>query len=250
MPPHKLTPRAEYRQQEAQRVAESPSLAETFPARMERGEGRVPVMSEHSFFAITDDPASPVPRRVSVDIARCNDCHDITSAHGTANNDSIETCQTCHLADAARGGSPSAGPMDVKHFIHRIHALDDIRYPQRISNCVACHTDDGFYPVTSDSGVLATSVNRGTDEADPTDNNRESPNSAVCGVCHQSADARSHMQSNGGSFDACQESDGTLLQRVDSCGPGGDKTGTLLEESCSVCHGPGRVSDTADAHGL
>jgi len=31
MPPHKLTPRAEYRQQEAQRVAESPSLAETFP---------------------------------------------------------------------------------------------------------------------------------------------------------------------------------------------------------------------------
>lgn len=31
MPPHKLTPRAEYRQQEAQRVAESASLAETFP---------------------------------------------------------------------------------------------------------------------------------------------------------------------------------------------------------------------------
>jgi len=31
MPPNKLTPRAEYREQEAQRVAESPSLAETFP---------------------------------------------------------------------------------------------------------------------------------------------------------------------------------------------------------------------------
>ncbi|MCU0787339.1 MAG: hypothetical protein MUC91_03995 [Verrucomicrobia bacterium] len=31
MPPHKLTPRAEYRQQEAHRVNESPSLAEAYP---------------------------------------------------------------------------------------------------------------------------------------------------------------------------------------------------------------------------
>lgn len=31
MPPHKLTPRAEYREQEAQRVAESPSLSEKYP---------------------------------------------------------------------------------------------------------------------------------------------------------------------------------------------------------------------------
>ena len=143
--------------------------------------------------------------------------------------------------------------MDMKHFLHRKHAVDiDVRYPQRTSNCIACHTDDGFYPVASDSGVLATSTNRGTETTDPTDNNRIAPNSSACGVCHTSADAQVHIVQNGGSFDACQESDGSLRERVptSTCGPGGDKTGALVVESCGVCHGPGRNADVANAHRL
>jgi OmcA/MtrC family decaheme c-type cytochrome len=138
--------------------------------------------------------------------------------------------------------------MDMKHFLHRKHAVDDIRYPQRVSNCLACHTDDGFYPVSSDSGVLATSIDRGTVTTDPSDNNRITPNSAACGVCHTSADAQVHMVQNGGSFDACQEPDGTVRERVNFCGPGGDKSGALALESCGVCHGPGRGADVAEAH--
>ncbi len=58
------------------------------------------------------------------------------------------------------------------------------------------------------------------------------------------------MEALGGSFDACQELDGSLRERVNFCGPGGDKNGELISESCGNCHGPGRRSDVAVVHGL
>lgn len=222
----------------------------TFEGKVTTADATIPVTTAFSYFGITDDPMNPVPRRTSVDIERCNDCHAITSFHGTNRNNSIEACEICHVPDAARGGDPSAGPMDMKHFLHRKHAVDDIRYPQRVSNCLACHTDDGFYPVSADSGVLPASIDRGPDTVDPTDNNRLTANTAACGVCHTSADARVHIEQNGGSFAACLESDGMVRQRIDVCGPTGDKSGSLLFESCVTCHGPGRISDAAQAHGL
>ncbi len=88
------------------------------------------------------------------------------------------------------------------------------------------------------------------DNVDPTDNSRVSPNSTTCSVCHETADARAHMIANGAAFDACTETDGVTRERVDFCGAGGDKSGRLVLESCSVCHGPGRISDLATVHGL
>jgi OmcA/MtrC family decaheme c-type cytochrome len=210
--------------------------------------GRLRVPSTFFYFSITDPQNSPVPRRMSVDIQRCNDCHDPMTYHGSARNDSIEACQVCHIPDAARRSD--AGPMDMKYFVHRIHAVDaDVRYPQPLENCLACHTDDGFYPFLLSSGVLATSETRGADDTDPTDNIRFTPNSAACVVCHE--DGRSHMEDRGGWFDACQEADGTLRKNVGFCGPGGDIVDE--EESqggCGRCHGPGKFSDVAVKHGL
>lgn len=218
--------------------------------RVSSADGNLPVTTASRYFAITDDPAAPVARRDVVDIDRCNNCHEDISFHGARNNNAIESCQTCHNPNAARSGTPSRGPMDIKHYLHRKHAVDEIRYPQQVSNCLGCHTADGFYPVNVDSGVLATSFDRGTDSLDPSTNTRTSPNSATCGVCHSSADAEAHMIANGGWFDACLEPDGMLRRRIDSCGPGGNKNGPQVLESCTVCHGPGRSSDVADAHGL
>lgn len=210
--------------------------------------GRLRVPSTFRYFSITDPQDSPVARRTSVDLQRCNDCHQPLTFHRDARNDSIEACQVCHIPDAARGSDN--GPMDMKYFVHRIHAVDpDVRYPQPIQNCLACHTDDGFYPFSLSTGILATSTTRGPDSTDPTDNNRFSPNSAACVVCHEGG--RGHMEGRGGSFDACQELDGTLRQRVDFCGPGGDKTGAeVTEGGCANCHGPGGSSDVAVKHGL
>ena len=221
-----------------------------FEGSVTTSDGNVPVTTATRFFSITDDPAKPVPRRVSVEIERCNDCHALISQHRSRNNNTIETCQVCHIANAARGGTPSNGPMDMKHFIHRKHAIDDIRYPQRVSNCLACHTTDGFYPLASDSGILATSIDRGGVSTDPTDNNRLSPNTAACGVCHASTDAQAHIVQNGGSYTACQDANGVLRERINNCGPTGDPSGALVQEACTVCHGPDRIADIARAHSL
>jgi OmcA/MtrC family decaheme c-type cytochrome len=220
----------------------------TFEGSVESAAGRLPVTSAYQYFSITDDPLSPTPRRTVADIERCNDCHRPMSFHGSSRNDSIEACQICHLADAAR--TSNLGPMDMKYFVHRLHAVDDIRYPQGVGNCLACHTTEGFYPVAADSGVLATSISRGADQTDPTDNNRISPNTAACSVCHASESATDHMTTLSGSFDACQETDGSLRERVDFCGPGGDKNGALIVETCADCHGAGKFSDVALVHEL
>ncbi len=221
----------------------------TFAGKVTTAVGDLPVTSTHQFFGITDDPANPVPRRLKVNLARCDGCHQRFGFHGNRNQN-LHACAMCHNSAAARSGTPSNGPMDFKSFIHRKHAVDNIRYPQRVSNCVACHTDDGFYPVTIDSGVLSTSVNRGTDTKDPTDNNRISPNSATCSVCHSTASAQLHMEQNGGNFDLCQESDGVMRARVDICGTGGDKSGAIVQEGCPTCHAKGRIADVAVSHSL
>jgi OmcA/MtrC family decaheme c-type cytochrome len=211
--------------------------------------GNLGVANAHRYFAITDDPNDPAERRVSVEIDRCNDCHDSLAFHGGRNTDAIEACQTCHNANAARGGTPSRGPMDMKHFLHRKHAVDDIRYPQPVSNCLACHTEDGFYPSSATSGVLPTSTNRGTDQGDPFDNDRITANAAACGVCHSGADARVHIEQNGGSFSACLTPDGMVFRKVDVCGSTGT-IGEVIQESCTVCHGPGRIADVGVVHGI
>lgn len=221
-----------------------------FAGKVEKSIGRVRPDNTHTFFAITDDPMDPTPRRTKVDLQRCDDCHGRLAFHsdGTEN---IDMCATCHNPGAVKG---AGGPMDMKVFIHRIHAVDGIRYPQRTSNCVACHTEEGFYPVALDSGVLAASFDKGADMPTPTpvDNVRITPNAASCSLCHthSDADATLHMEQNGAWFDACQDADGTTRQRVNFCGPGGDMSGAIVQESCTVCHAPGRTSDVAVMHKL
>jgi OmcA/MtrC family decaheme c-type cytochrome len=219
----------------------------SFAGQVTSPVGDLPVAATHQFFGIDgNDLAAPVPRRLKVDLARCDGCHQQFGFHGNRNQN-LQVCAMCHNSAAVRRND--ADPMDFKHFIHRKHAVDDIRYPQRVSNCVACHTDDGFYPVTVDSGVLSTSTTRGADNTDPTDNNRISPNSATCSVCHSSASAQVHMELNGGNFDVCQAGDGTMRERVDATCPG-TMTGAIVQEGCSTCHAKGRIADVAISHSL
>jgi cytochrome c553 len=63
-----------------------------------------------------------------------------------------------------------------------------------------------------------------------------SPNAAVCSACHASDLAKQHMIQNGGDFVATKAADSTLIS-----------SGV---ETCALCHGPGRIGDVKEVHGV
>ncbi len=231
----------------------------------EPGVERLPVTGEVDYFAVTDD--TPVPRREVVAIENCNVCHQKLSLHGSNRTDKIELCVLCHnpngtdIGRRAPAGVDASNSLDgkdeetidFKHMIHAIHAGDivvygfggnpndyrEVEFPGQLNNCENCHEEDTYYPVNQ-AFVLATTIDTGLDLADPLDDANISPTSSACSGCHRSATAASHMNLNGGSFNARQTSDGTLID---------NDTNGIVIESCEVCHGPGRIADVAVVHG-
>ncbi|HXV39402.1 MAG TPA: OmcA/MtrC family decaheme c-type cytochrome [Steroidobacteraceae bacterium] len=218
-------------------------------------------------FAITDTTA--VDRRAVVDIAKCNDCHNVLSLHGSNRTGNTELCSTCHNPNATDinrrvagsacvlGAGPDDQTMDMKRMIHAIHAsgIDgsgrdgdpfqicgfsgaftfDVGYPGRLKNCEGCHLANTYYPVDP-AQVLATTMDAGANRAVLTDDVAISPNAAVCSSCHTSSLAADHMRQNGGDFAAGKTNTGALV----SSG----------SETCQLCHGPGRSADVKTMHGV
>jgi hypothetical protein len=63
-----------------------------------------------------------------------------------------------------------------------------------------------------------------------------SPNASVCSACHVDALAIQHMQQNGGDFDGRKAADSSLV--------------SASVETCSICHGKGRIADVKEMHGI
>jgi len=209
------------------------------------------------------DAAPAMPRRSVVDIVKCDDCHNRLSVHGSNRTGNPEVCATCHNPNATdinrRAGQCLADlgaddtPIDMKYMVHALHAsgytgvsydvcgfgnstnVFDFVYPGRLNNCEGCHVEGGYYPVDG-TVVLGTTVDVGADVASPTDDTVISPNTAVCSTCHTSALAAEHMRQNGGDFAATKAADSTLI----SAGV----------ETCGLCHGPGRLADVKEVHGV
>jgi len=222
-----------------------------------RGD-RVAVTSAIAYFGIDGTPAAP--RRSSVLIEKCNDCHKQLSLHGNNRTDKPEVCAICHNPNATDIRRRIAGSdcvtalgtddqaIDLKTMIHRIHAGNvgicgfgnsahsyfDVVYPGRLNNCEGCHAPGGYYPV--DPGALLGTTVDANDPSTPVDDVVVSPNTAVCTACHTSAAAADHMMSNGGDFAATKAADSSLISSE--------------IESCIICHGPGRASDVEKVHGV
>ena len=223
---------------------------------------RLAVTSVFSDFKITGTLA---PRRLVVDIAKCNVCHGTLSLHGNNRTDEPGVCAICHNPNATdrtqriTAGAAGEESIDFKTMIHGIHAgqasnggfrttgltiygfggskndFTTVVFPGRLSNCTSCHLPTSYqltgnWETPTAKGILGTSVGTGADPKVSTDNLRNSPTAAVCSSCHDGAATKTHMQVafNNGQF--------SVLQTA------------ITEENCSFCHGPGKVMDVKTIH--
>jgi OmcA/MtrC family decaheme c-type cytochrome len=235
------------------------------------GAERIAVTNAFRYAGITD--TTPVPRRQKVAIAKCDECHKQLSLHGSNRTDVPEVCVVCHnpgATDIARRGAPCSDTLgtddqsiDMKFMIHRIHAsgatggpfgattapfgvcgfgnsvnLFEVTYPGKLNNCEGCHVPTtgsspaGYYPLDP-LQVIGTTVDA-NNPAIFTDDVVWSPNAAVCTGCHRSTLTRAHIEQNGGDFNAGKDANGRMV--------------SAKLETCTLCHGPGRVADLRIMH--
>jgi OmcA/MtrC family decaheme c-type cytochrome len=181
------------------------------------------------------------PREKLVDQAKCETCHRKLVLHGGSRAGDPMICNVCH--NSSVGGTFDAdtfGPLALGAFIHGLHAgnvgpVGAITYPQSLARCEGCHVEGKAYvarstalPITVDAG---TTLATGAATLAWKDDTADSATAGTCKGCHTSADAQSHMLSQGGSF-------GVAKALVPSS----------TAEGCSVCHGAGRTFDTVAMH--
>jgi OmcA/MtrC family decaheme c-type cytochrome len=153
------------------------------------------------------------PRRMVVDIAKCNTCHGKLAFHGGQRFNTQE-CVMCHNPNFTDDQDP-AESLDFKRLIHKIHRGKDLTqdyldfnhviFPGDLRDCLTCHVD-GTQQVLENlpAGRLPTQTPR--DWYTP-----QQPTAAACLSCHDSQSTASHAQFN---------------------------TSPSGEEACVNCHGP------------
>lgn len=192
------------------------------------------------YIAMTDKTA--VPRRMVVDIARCNVCHDRFGGHG-GQRLVTQGCVICHnpvnddsSQRAAGTGNPES--IDLGHMIHRIHTGDEltqdftiyghggravnfngITFPGDRRDCAKCHVDITTAEVPTGATL---SVVTPRDFFSP-----EGPGTAACLGCHDSRDVAAHAYINTAYF------------------PGSP---TAPAEACGTCHATGATYAVDKVH--
>jgi OmcA/MtrC family decaheme c-type cytochrome len=241
------------------------------------GAAAIPVTSAVSYANVTG--AAPTARRVVVDIAKCDVCHNLLAEHGTNRNNDTQVCVACHnpaSTDVSERQTLTATTpgidglweqtIDFKHMIHSIHDgsvrgaagspfviygyggsinnFTDVVYPGQINRCDACHVGTSYYPV-ADTAVQATTFFTGLSKEVPNPAAVGNPistsaNMSVCSACHVDATTQAHMQQNGGSTTVKKDAEGRTILSTDPA----------AVETCTVCHGAGGVADVRVVHNI
>lgn len=177
----------------------------------------------------------------------CFNCHQELAFHGFGRK-GFESCVLCHGTSGAEdrpryvaGNAPATtgATVSFRTMLHKIHMgehlanastydivgfgsgsypdnfgvsnFEDIVFPSQPggpANCVKCHGNDAWHEPAP--------------RAHPTDQDIAIARwTAVCGACHDSSDAQAH-----------------IAVQTDSAG----------NESCGICHGPGRDEDVVRMH--
>jgi OmcA/MtrC family decaheme c-type cytochrome len=173
------------------------------------------------------------PRRVAVDLAKCNTCHDRLGnlfSHG-GQRLNIQFCVMCHNPNATdanrRPADHSADPAESYQFarmIHRLHTgeeltqeytiydrngnpvpFNEVTYPGDRRNCLKCHAGNNTttFDLPMPTGTLDVVTPR--DYFTP-----QGPGTAACLGCHDNRDAAAHAYLNTAPFgEACGTCHGT-----------------------------------------
>lgn len=204
-------------------------------ATIKRGDGGADItVREAAFNPIHYAAATGTlqPRRTSVTLSQCNDCHDTLAIHGGQRMNTQE-CVICHnpvSTDVARRPADAGAPESISmaYMIHRIHAgstltrdftvygfgnsahnYNEVGYPTDLRVCTNCHVNNS-QQLPPPVGTVATVAPR--EFFSPM-----GPGTAACLGCHDTRDAAAHAFLNTAFF------------------PGSDQPA----ESCAACHGPG-----------
>jgi OmcA/MtrC family decaheme c-type cytochrome len=239
------------------------------------GATAIPVTSTVSYANVAG--GTPVPRRTVVDIAKCDVCHSLLTAHGDNRNNNPQVCAACHNPASTDVGmrqtltAPGIDGLweqaiDFKHMIHAIHDgsvrgaagspfviygyhgsvndFTDVVFPGQLNRCDACHAGTSYYPVI-DTAVQATTFITGLSKETPNPTTVGNPiaisaNMSVCSGCHVDATTQAHMEQNGGSTAVTKDAEGRTII----------STNPANVETCSVCHGAGGVADVRVVHNI
>jgi OmcA/MtrC family decaheme c-type cytochrome len=210
---------------------------------LKRGDGKADVVAREAamnpvkYVAVT---GALTPRRVAVQVANCNVCHDALALHGGQRQTTLE-CVICHnptnsdvAGRPAAAGAPEA--ISFQRHIHRIHSgenltqeftiyggggsgtnFNDVRFPGDRRDCLKCHVASA-YTLPLQSGIA--SVNTPRDYFSP-----QGPATVACLGCHDNVDAAAHAYLNTAFFG-----------------------GTTPSEACATCHGTGKDWDVDKVH--
>ncbi len=222
----------------------------SFDNRLQSATGRIYPKS------VVFYPTGGTPRQLAVAEAKCNVCHGTINNHGGRGTDNLQVCFNCHNSELSTSWTPfpQADPLDpidkgyesvsLAVAVHKTHAADmyyrnggaaGVTFPGNIAKCQTCHVAGSYN--TAREGARALTVNNGASTAVWADDLANSPTAGICTNCHTSTDTQAHMKQNGAWFDEVKDNftAGTGLPIYPA-------------ESCAVCHGAGRVAETAKMH--
>jgi OmcA/MtrC family decaheme c-type cytochrome len=217
-------------------------------------------------------------RRVVVDIAKCDVCHDVLSLHGNNRTDEPQVCVVCHNPNAtdagrrpATGGTLTGGvdgkleeSIDFKTMIHAIHAgqadqggfrtkgitiygfggsvndFSKVVFPGKLNDCAACHAGTSYQLRGTWDAPTANGIlsNTISTAADPADPTDNLRISPIAAVCSSCHDTALARLHMEDSFNGGVFS---ATQAAISAG---------APEACSFCHGAGKVLDVKTVHGV
>lgn len=247
---------------------------------------RLPVTSVFKDFAIT---GAVVARRVVVDIAKCDVCHDVLSLHGNNRTDEPGVCVICHNPNATdagqrpkdatgalNGSAPNSSggtvaadgkneeSIDFKTMIHAIHAGQSDKGGYRTKGIViygfgnvANFTNPVVFPGKLNNCAAChagTSYQLTGVWAAPTANGILGTTISTGASATDSAD-NLRITPTAAVCSSCHDTAVAKLHMQDAFSGGNFSApqaaiSAASPENCSFCHGPGKAIDVQVVHGV